>query len=353
MDFKLKKRYAVLMKNKILISLFACIFQLNAHEITDQSFNKIYTQSSPAVVSIHTAKKISTTPFYDSSYAAEDQKLMKSGLGSGVIISDDGYILTNYHVIAGKDAIQIHLTDGGVSDAILIGSDQRTDLALLKIKMKQLTTLNIGNSDKIKVGDWAIAIGNPFGLRGSLTVGVISAIGRSDMDMNGFSDLIQTDVAINPGNSGGALLNSKGELIGINSAVFSQNGEYSGISFSIPINMAIRVMTDLKKFGYVQRGWLGVGIRPLTNNLRKKLNFNSTHGAYVGEISTNSNAFIAGLRQGDIIVSFNDKPIVDYHALRYRVAESTIGEVIKLNYFRLNQIKTISFLLENPPNKLN
>ena len=337
------------MWNYFLLYLVLITSPLIAHELSNNVFNDVYNKASSAVVSIHTAKKIQTNQFYYSSHATEDQKLIKTGLGSGVIISEDGYILTNYHVIAGKDAIQIHLMDGRVSDALVIGYDQRTDLALLKIKMNALPTLNIGNSDTVKVGNWAIAIGNPFGFRGSLTVGVISAIGRADVDLNGFTDLIQTDVAINPGNSGGALLNSKAELIGINSAVFSQNGKYSGISFSIPINMAIRVMTDLKAFGNVQRGWLGVGIRPLTNNLRETLGFNSTHGAYIGEISTNSNAFKAGLRQGDIIISFNSKQIFDYHALQYRVAESTIGEDIYLTFFRKGKTEKIVFELEMPP----
>ncbi len=329
--------------------LFWIAFPIIGHELSYNSFNAVYEKASPAVVSIHTAKRVQATQGYYSSYPHDDEILMKSGLGSGVIISEDGYILTNYHVIAGKDAMQVHLMDGRVSDASVIGYDQRTDLALLKIEMNALPTLNIGNSDRVKVGNWALAIGNPFGFRGSLTVGVISAIGRSDVDMNGYSDLIQTDVAINPGNSGGALLNKNGELIGINSAVFSQNGEYNGISFSIPINMAKRVMTDLKSFGYVQRGWLGVGIRPLTNHLREKLNFDSTHGAYIGEISKNSNAFKAGLRVGDIIISFNNKPILDYHSLRYRVAETNIGDDIVLTIFRKGLSKNILFKLELPP----
>ena len=188
-----------------------------------------------------------------------------------MIISKDGYILTNNHVIEGVDEITVTLSDKRSFNAEIIGTDPKTDIALLKIKSNNLPTVKIGNSDNIKVGNWAIAIGSPFGLEGTMTVGIISAKGRSNVDIVDYSDLIQTDAAINPGNSGGALLNINSELIGINTAIFSKSGGYMGIGFAVPVNLAQRVMEDLLETGHVIRGWLGVYIQPITNDIQKKL----------------------------------------------------------------------------------
>jgi S1-C subfamily serine protease len=334
---------------RILLFLLACpIFVLSHDSLVNptSSFNRVYQRASPAVVSIHTSKQRRV-------YGMYNRVSMKAGLGSGVLMSDDGYILSNDHVVSGKDTIKVHLMDGRIYDAEIVGVDQRTDLALLKIEGINFPVVTMGNSDELKVGDWAIAIGNPFGFSGSLTVGVISAKGRSDSNMERFSDLIQTDVAINPGNSGGALLNTDGALIGINSSVFSKTGEYIGISFSIPVNMARRVMADLKQYGHVRRGWLGVGIRPLTKMIRNRLNLKSRHGAYVGELSEKSHAFKAGLRENDVILKVNNKHIIDYQELLYRVAELVIGDQIKLTCFRGGELIDIDFELEEPPSSLN
>lgn len=330
---------------RILLFFLTCpVFILSHNSLVNApfSFNEVYQKASPAVVNIHTSKQRRV-------YGMYNPVSMKTGLGSGVLISEDGYILSNDHVVSGKGTIKVHLMDGRIYDAEIVGVDQRTDLALLKIEGINFPVVTMGNSDELKVGDWAIAIGNPFGFSGSLTVGVISAKGRSDSNMERFSDLIQTDVAINPGNSGGALLNTDGALIGINSSVFSKTGEYIGISFSIPINMARRVMADLKQYGHVRRGWLGVGIRPLTKMIRNRLNLKSSHGAYVGKISEKSHAFKAGLRENDVILKVNNKPIVDYQELLYRVAELVIGDPIKLTCFRNEGLIDIEFKLEAPP----
>lgn len=337
------------MKNVITVSLiFILIVMISTPSYAHfPSFNPVYRQASPSIVSIEAAKSPhSLTYGFNKSYANPS-----TDHASGVIMTHDGYIVTNFHVVKDKNKFLVRLNNGKLTAATLIGKDKYTDLALLKIDLTRLPTLNIGNSSMISVGDWVVAIGNPFGFSGSLTSGVISAVGRSDTDKRNVSDLIQTDVPINPGNSGGALLNSKGELIGINSAIFSNNGAYNGISFSIPINMVNRVVSDLTTYGEVRRGWLGVEIKSLDNKYRLSTSYEYQYGVIVTHVSEISNAFKSGLRIGDIIMSINNYQILSPESLVYRVAELQINDRVDLKYFRNNEIKPLSFLLNKPPNR--
>jgi serine protease Do len=297
---------------------------------TSESFQQVSAQAAPAVVSISTVTKIRQNP-YSSFYSFNGynpyQQQEREGLGSGVIVTPLGHILTNHHVIERADKITITLNDGREFLASLVGSDKKTDIAVLKINATDLPAITFGDSDTLSVGEWAIAIGNPFGLAGSVTVGIISATGRSGvLDVDNYADFIQTDAAINPGNSGGALLNIQGQLIGINTAIFSRSGGFMGIGFAVPINMAKRVMEDIVSYGRVKRGMLGVTIKPITDDLARSLKLSSKEGAYVIEVKPNSSADIAGIKPGDLIIELGGKKVTDYLALRTRISELKLNE---------------------------
>jgi len=256
------------------------------------------------------------------------------GLGSGVVVSSDGYILTNYHVVRGADEVEVRLPGGRKYTGKIVGGDEDTDVAVLKIDASGLTAAPLGDSDKVEVGDWVVAIGNPFGLEQTVTVGVVSAKGRANVGIADYEDFIQTDAAINPGNSGGPLVNLRGEVIGINTAIATRTGSYAGVGFAIPINMARSVMDSIIKKGRVVRGWLGVVIQPLDEDLAKSFGFPSTKGALVSDVDPDGPGAKGGIRGGDIIVEFNGRKIEDTKDLRNAVAATPPGSRVPVRIFR-------------------
>jgi Do/DeqQ family serine protease len=260
---------------------------------------------------------------------------ISQSLGSGVVVSSDGYIMTNNHVLGSSTAqVSVVLADRRELPAKIIGVDEWTDLALLKIDARPLPVLPWGDSSKLRVAEWVLAIGNPFQLNQTVTLGIVSALGRN-VGINVYEDFIQTDAAINPGNSGGALINARGELIGINTAIFSETGGYQGIGFAVPSNLARHVMDDLLKYGEVQRGTIpGISIANLTTHIAEQLGAPSTRGALVNQISERAEAYQAGLRAGDIITSFNGRSVEDASALMRMLADSKVGTAARLEILR-------------------
>ncbi len=308
-------------------------------------FRDIYDLYKNRVVFISTQKivKLPPHPFFNDPFFRQffrvpkqrERKRKMTGLGTGFILSDDGYICTNHHVVAGMDKVTVRI--GGQSYvAKVIGSDRHTDIALLKIKPKgKLEPVFIGDSDKVRVGDWAIAIGNPFGLDKTFTVGVISATGRRDVDfMGGSQSHIQTDASINPGNSGGPLINIRGEVIGINRMIYTRSGGYMGIGFAIPINTAKSVLEQLKKYKKVKRGYMGVQIVPLKQEYVRKLGLREAKGALVGGIVDNSPAERGGVQIGDVILNINGKEIKRFSDLVDIVGKTPIGKTVKIKVWR-------------------
>jgi serine protease Do len=261
--------------------------------------------------------------------------LRSQSLGSGVIISADGYILTANHVVAGSDDIKVVLANGGEQyTAKVIGTDQATDVAVLKISAKDLPIVTIADSDKLEVGDVVMAIGNPFGVGQTVTMGIVSALGRTALGINDYEDFIQTDAAINPGNSGGALVDAQGRLVGINTAIFSESGGYQGVGFAVPVNLARNIMERLIKYGKVTRGYLGVGIKSLTPDLAEAFNMPDETGALVTEIRPNTPAGKAGLQNGDVIREIDGKKVKDSSELRLTISETAPGTKVTLKYLR-------------------
>ncbi|QYK01008.1 Do family serine endopeptidase DegQ [Shewanella psychrotolerans] len=268
------------------------------------------------------------------------------GLGSGVIIdADEGYIVTNNHVINGADEILIGLSDGREIEAKLIGADAESDIALLQIKAKNLTALKRADSDELRVGDFTVAIGNPFGLGQTVTSGIVSAMGRSGLGIEMLENFIQTDAAINSGNSGGALVNLNGELIGINTAIVAPGGGNVGIGFAIPANMVNNLVDQIIEHGEVRRGVLGVSGRDLDKELAEGFGLDTQHGGFVNEVMSDSAADKAGIKAGDIIVSVNDRPIKSFQELRAKVATMGAGAKVKLGLIRDGDEKTVTAVL--------
>ncbi len=312
---------------------------------TSRAFSEIVSSVSPAVVNISTTKVVrrDVTPFFDDPFfdffnPFRDFKIPKKwkeqSLGSGVIVSTDGYIITNNHVIEQADEIRVTLLDKRSFRAKIIGADPKTDVAVVKIDARNLPVVHWGDSDRLQVGEFVLAIGNPFGLSHTVTMGIISAVGRANVGIADYEDFIQTDAAINPGNSGGPLVNVKGELIGINTAIFSRSGGYQGIGFAVPSNMARLVMDQLEKKGKVTRGWLGVTIQELTPDLSQKFGLKSSKGALVGDVAKGSPAEKAGIKRGDIILEFNGKKVNDVGSLRNMVAQSKVGSETEISVLR-------------------
>ncbi|MEZ8965616.1 Do family serine endopeptidase [Vibrio breoganii] len=301
---------------------------------------------SPAVVSVAVeGTQVSTQRipesfrfFFGDEFPADQvQERPFRGLGSGVIIdADKGHIVTNYHVINGADTIKVQLTDGREYDAELVGGDKMSDVALLKLekKAKGLTEIKFADSDKLRVGDFTVAIGNPFGLGQTVTSGIVSALGRSGLNLENLENFIQTDAAINSGNSGGALVNLNGELIGINTAILGPNGGNVGIGFAIPSNMMRNLTDQIIEFGEVKRGMLGVQGGEITSELAEALGYESSRGAFVNQVMPDSAADEAGLQAGDIIVSIDGKRIDTFSELRAKVATLGAGKEIKLGVIR-------------------
>ncbi len=298
---------------------------------TQRAFSEVSTKVTPAVVNIQAAR-VRRGPqlgpmfedFFGELFKRHPQRQRQTkSLGSGVIISPAGYILTNEHVVKGAEEIKVKLADGRVFDGELIGADPDTDVAVLKIEdSNELPVAVLGDSDALQVGQWALAIGNPFGLDSTLTVGVISATGRTDVGIEAFEDFIQTDASINPGNSGGPLLNIYGEVIGINTAIVASG---QGIGFAIPINLARLIAGQLMEKGEVVRGYLGVGIQPLTPALAESFGLDRATGALVNQVVAGSPASLAGLQRGDLLLTYNGREINGVRSLQLLVANTPAG----------------------------
>ncbi|MGB8510714.1 MAG: DegQ family serine endoprotease [Pyrinomonadaceae bacterium] len=330
------------------------------------SYADIVSRVAPAVVTIHTEKRVRASqqfPFMDDPALRElfgdrqprgqqqqPRSERQNALGSGVIVSADGYILTNHHVVDGAEQITVDLSDDRTLTAKLVGSDQASDLAVLKINASGLPVLPLGDSDRVRVGDVVLAVGNPLGIGQTVTSGIISAKGRqTGLSDGSFEDFLQTDAAINRGNSGGALVNTNGELVGINSQILSPSGGSIGIGFSIPANMARDVMAQLIKNGKVRRGLLGVTIQPLTADLAASLGLQQTRGALVGSVQPGSPAERAGVRRGDVITAFNGSPVADNNVLRNGIARTPPGSEVTFTVVRDNREQQLRATLGELP----
>ncbi len=285
--------------------------------------------------------------FFDRFFEGMPRRRHQTSMGSGVIIDKSGLILTNNHVVKDADEITVKFANKQEAKGKVVGVDPKTDLAVIRVSAKEdLPVATLGNSDALHVGEWAIAIGNPFGLDHTLTVGVISATGRSEVGIAAYENFIQTDASINPGNSGGPLLNVRGEVIGINTAIVASG---QGIGFAIPVNMARKVMEDLVKKGKVTRGWLGVGIQPLTPELAKSFGVSVDEGILVNQVMPKSPAEAAGLKIGDVILSVDGKPIKDARQLQRLIGEVEIGRTIEVVVLREKTKQTLRIQIGEMP----
>jgi serine protease Do len=273
----------------------------------------------------------------------------QQSLGSGVLVSPEGYVLTNHHVVEGAEDIRVTLADRREFRARLVGSDPKTDLAVLKLPGGGFAALPLGDSDRVEVAETVLAIGNPFGLAQTVTMGIVSAVGRANLGIAEYEDFIQTDAAINPGNSGGALINGRGELIGINTAIVSDSGGYMGIGFAVPANLARAVMQQIIQHGRVRRGWLGVSVQALTPPLARALGLPEAHGILVAEALPDSPAARAGVRRGDVIVALDDRPADDVGRFRNQVAQTLPGSRVRLTVVRGGQRQTVEVVLGELP----
>lgn len=272
----------------------------------------------------------------------------RHALGTGFIISTDGYIVTNNHVVDGADEVIVKLRDGTEHEAKIVGTDPKLDLALLKIKGKNLKAVKMGDSDKLRVGDWVVAIGNPFGLEQTVTAGIVSAKGRV-IGAGPYDNFIQTDAAINPGNSGGPLFNAHGEVVGINTAIFSRSGGNNGIGFAIPVNLAKSIIDELKETGHVRRARLGVYIADIDKETMQALKLKNRHGALVPQVEAGSAADKAGIRAGDVIIAIDGEAIKHAHDLPIKVARHTPGDKVRLKIIRDGKPKVIAVVVEEMP----
>jgi Do/DeqQ family serine protease len=295
--------------------------------------------------------------FFGGGNGLRQQKRDASSTGSGVIISADGYIVTNNHVVQGAEKLEVTLDDKRVLEAQVIGTDPNTDLALIKVSVSNLLACPWGNSDDVQVGEWALAVGNPFNLNSTVTAGIISAKGRDINILNGQSKIesfLQTDAAVNPGNSGGALVNMKGELIGINTAIASRNGVYEGYAFAVPANLVKKIVEDLKDFGSVKRGYLGITVADINDKLAQDENLKVRQGAYVGGFSDNSPAREAGIKKGDVIVKIDGKGVKNRPTMMEMVSRKRPGEEIEVTVNRdgIEKNYTIKLMDENGASSL-
>jgi Do/DeqQ family serine protease len=316
------------------------------------SYASAVDRAAPAVVSINTAKVVTVQtnplmndPFFRQFFGRDAQntrKRVETSLGSGVIFSNQGYILTNHHVISGADAIKVFLRDGRSAPAKVIGSDAETDLAVLKVDLPNLPSITLARSEHIRIGDVVLAIGNPFGVGQTVTMGIISATGRSQLGINTFENFIQTDAAINPGNSGGALVDAHGNLIGINTAIFSQTGGSVGIGFAIPTSLAKGVMEQIIEHGRPLRGWLGFEAQTLTPDLVDAFGLKKgTEGLVITTLYRNGPAHKAGIEPGDVLVAIDGKKAVDAREVLLAITSRKPGEKIKLELLRNGQPLTL------------
>ena len=364
MDLRFLNFYKAFLSGLILFLAFANV--VNSAGRPD-SFADLAEQLKPAVVNVSTTQAISSSHMGDRPQAppgspfeeffrdffdrqlengAPLQRRRKQSLGSGFIIESSGIVVTNNHVIAGADKVSITLDDNRTFDATILGRDSKTDLAVLKIDSKnaKLPSVNWGNSDSSRVGDWVIAIGNPFGLGGSVTAGIISARGRN-INAGPYDNFIQTDASINRGNSGGPMFNLDGEVVGINTAIFSPSGGSVGIGFAIPANLAKRVVDQIVKYGKTQRGWLGVQIQTVTSEIAESLSLGDPRGALVSMIDSKGPAAKAGLAQGDVILKFAGKDVITMRQLPRIVADTEIGSRVKVEVWRKGRKRTLDVIV--------
>lgn len=323
------------------------------------SYADAVSHAAPAVVNIYTTKIITeranpyaNDPLYRYFYGDEEgstRQRREPSLGSGVIVTQQGHILTNHHVIDGADEIAIALNDGRHATAKVVGIDPESDLAVLKIDLPHVPVITLGRSDQLRVGDVALAIGNPYGVGQTVTSGIVSALGRSSLGVTTFENFIQTDAAINPGNSGGALINAQGELIGINTVIFTESGGSHGIGFAIPTNLAKDVLTQILTQGHVIRGWLGVGIQDISEELAESLNLKDPTGAIVTHVMQGSPADKAKIERGDIITQINGQAVHDYHETLEQISRQKPGSEITLVVIRGNKpIQKKAIITERP-----
>lgn len=363
-------------KLKSVLSLSALLLLLGQSLLANAElpeFSKLVEQASPAVVNISTTQKIAARPagagvpqmpdlegmppmfreFFErmpqmQPPAGQQREREAQSLGSGFIISSDGYVLTNNHVVADADEIMVRLADRSELEARLVGADPRTDVALLKVEGKDLPTVKLGNSENIKVGEWVLAIGSPFGFDHSATSGIISAKGRSLPNEN-YVPFIQTDVAINPGNSGGPLFNLDGEVIGINSQIFTRSGGFMGLSFAIPINVAMGVAEQLKTDGKVSRGWLGVAIQEVNKGLAESFGLDKPTGALIAQVFEDGPAAKGGVRVGDVILEVNDQPVILASDLPHLVGVLKPGTKAQFQILREGKHQTLELTVGSLP----
>ena len=303
------------------------------------SYADAAARAMPSVVSIYTTEKIDTTPdeeiarrFFGDSVVPPPQQYSK--LGSGVIVTEDGYILTNNHVVAAAQKISVALNDGRSLPAKIVGTDPDTDLAVLKIDAPHLPVMDFGRSENLRVGDVVLAIGNPFGVGQTVTMGIVSALGRRMKNIGAFESFIQTDAAINQGNSGGALVDTHGRLVGVNTLIYSQSGGSVGLGFAIPTTIITQVMNQIIHNGYVRRGYFGVEPFDITPELAKSLHLQRTAGVFVYGVLRRGPANLAGLRPGDIVLALNGKPVTDRRSLLVQIAELSPGSVSTVRILR-------------------
>jgi len=338
---------------------------------TNKAFVAVAQVVGPAVVQVQTVTKVtgSSFPGFDMNppdffggdpfqfffgpHGGEPKDFYTEGNGSGVIVSSEGYILTNNHVVEGAKEIHVALTDGREFDATVVGADPSSDIAVIKIEAEGLPVAPLGNSDDLQVGDWVVALGSPFGLENTVTAGIVSATGRTNMRLADYEDFIQTDAAINPGNSGGALVNLSGQVVGINTAIASRTGGYMGVGFAIPVNQAKDVMEQLIETGTVTRGWLGVSIQDVTPALRETLGLADTvKGALVGEVMSDTPAGKAGIKVGDVVVGMDGRAVSDANDLRNRVAAVRPGKNVRLELLRDGDEQTVTVTVGERPSDL-
>ncbi|PID72121.1 MAG: serine protease [Desulfobulbus propionicus] len=335
-----------------------------------KAFSSVVKKVGPAVVHISVEKSVGRTrgqqdyhdffndPFFKRFFGPQfrhpqkperPRQYRQQGAGSGFIFDAKGYILTNNHVVEDADKITVRLDDEREFNAEVVGTDPQSDVAIIKIDGKNLPTLPLGNSEELEVGEWVIAIGSPFQLNQTVTVGVVSAKGRNRMGITDYENFIQTDAAINPGNSGGPLLNIHGEAIGINTAIFSRSGGYMGIGFAIPINMAKSIKQQLLDNGKVVRGWLGVMIQDINEDLAKSFDLDHNSGVLIAEVTDDSPAQKAGLEQGDVLIALDGTPLSDVTDLRNKIAMTPPGSKVKMQVVRNGKTQTIKVKIGQQP----
>jgi len=325
------------------------------------SFNKAAETAMPSVVNVFTSKEVKELPhsllndptfkrFFGDRF--EQRPKRTSSLGSGVIVSPKGYILTNHHVVEAADEVEVALIDGRKAKARIVGSDPGTDLAVLKINLKNLPAITFGQSDQVKVGDIVLAMGNPFGVGQSVTMGIVGALGRSQVGINTFENFIQTDAAINPGNSGGALTDTSGSLIGINTAIYSRTGGSLGIGFAIPVNVAKQIMSQILETGSVTRGWLGISMQDMTLELAESFGLDNLDGVVVAGVLKDGPADKAGIKPGDILKAVGNKPVTSSSEILNLVAELPPGETVTLIILRNNKEGSIRVKVGKRPEQI-